>query len=178
MRKYFKFDHSFFGDFYIDTDKDRVESNYAEAFRGDDIECALKWEANQLISRDHFGDAGDWTSYNIHVIDEKFGYVLEEKPKGDNVKHYICWCFPANHFSIEEQIKTRDPEFLKLMVSAIKTGNKNVRLSKRTGLPIFDIAFPRFMREGDIDSWVGSCPYLSEDIEIAKFQMNYAGLIN
>lgn len=177
MNKYFKFEHGLFGDFYTQCDENKKTCDGEDdSFRGDSIKCALMWHANQLIARTHYGNAGDRTLYDFVVINDKFGYVTETAPDDLETKHYVRWLYPADQFCIENQIQNRDKKFMEIMKNAVGKSS-NVRLSKRTGLPIFDIAFPKFMVGGDIDTWIGSSPYLSEDSKIAAYQMRYAGLI-
>lgn len=177
MNKYFETNPIFNGehDFYIMCGENGEDNEFAFLERYESIEAALKCNANKMISQPHLGMPGGFTKYTIHVVNDKFGYIM----KGKTEKFYYKW---HSHWyetpTIERTIKDRNLDYLKIMIDAISNGNENVRLSKRTGLPMFTITFPIYADINDEKTYISrENSYLSKDDKIAKFQMEYAGLI-
>jgi len=179
--KYYDHTVSVDGDFFVECDDNGYVSEYAIPFRSTDIDNALKIVANNYLYSPHYGTAGNQTYYKPVRIDEKTGYVMrqsDESRRYPDKKLYVKWFAVADHYKIKNQMKNVNSDYLAIMQNAIDKTDI-VRISKRTGMIMFNINFPKYFtgKSGDRIYVSSENNYLSSDPEIAEFQMKYAGLV-
>lgn len=161
-------DHGFSGDFY--------KCDGGSAFRADNLLIATKIGFNNWL-REFDNLNRECTLSQLiegEFIVSIFDYSLGGISKTET--HTVSYFGSGDMFTAESLFKIASgqkwfSDIYAQMIEMNNSGDTRVRLSKATGLVIFNIGFPRYDKNGDW--WSQENNYLSDNQELANQQWEY-----
>lgn len=155
--------HNFNGDFYC--------GDNGIAFRADNLAIATKIAFNRWL-RDF--DPLNRECSLVSISDGSFTVLISERGETRTETHHVSYHGPADQFTVKyihQHAEQWHAERYAEMERLTSNGDPRVRLSKRSGLVMFNIHFPRYDKNGEW--WCGDT-YLSDDKTLADQQWEYA----
>jgi hypothetical protein len=161
-------EHGYFGDFY---QCDAVDEGCS--FRADNLAIATKIAFNSWL---HGFDNLYRECRLSKIIDGSFTVSIHEDG-GDwyDETHTVSYYGPGDMFTIEYAHRNGD-DWYKQKYSELESlcaaGHPGLRVSKRSGMVMFELSFPHYRADGEW--WSGENTYLATNRALAEEQLEYA----
>lgn len=160
-------EHGYWGDFY---QCDAADDGFP--FRADDIGIATKIAFNSWLSR---FDNLYRECRLANITDGSFTVSIHDAGGDWNDEtHHVSYHGPADMYTVEYAHQRGDDWYRQKyseLESLCDAGHPGLRRSKRSGMVMFDMYFPKYRADGEW--WSSENTYLSTDRALAEEQLEY-----